>query len=230
MGRKRQPIKHGTYAGARAHRARGIPLCEPCKAAERAYSLERNRKIAAGEHTPVKRAPVQCGTNQGYARHYRNGEPACKACRAAHAEYVRKYRQEHPEYVEQCRNDDKEYAKRPEVRKRVYARQAVEQVTPGTPRYYRVRARILRRDAARRGADVSHGVSTQGLANKMAMWGGKCWVCGHELDTDNLTFDHVKPLSKGGLDILANIRPCCRSCNCRKGNTWPLAELEAHHV
>lgn len=229
MGRVAQPIKHGTYAGASAHRKRGVPLCEPCKTAERAYKLERKRKIDAGEHRPATRTPVQCGTKQGYERHYRRGEKACKACRTAHAEYVREYRQAHPEYVEKCRNDDKEYAKRPEVRKRIYARQAAEASTPGTPRYYRVRARALRRDAARRGVEVSHGVSTQGLAAKLSLWGGKCWLCGDELDQYTLTFDHVKPLSKGGQDILANIRPSCRTCNCRKGNTWPLAEQGAHH-
>lgn len=30
------------------------------------------------------------------------------------------------------------------------------------------------------------------------------------------TWDHVVPLSKGGLDLIENIVPCCRSCNNKK--------------
>lgn len=222
MGRKRQPIKHGTYSGALAHRKRGVPLCDPCRTAEREYRKERKRKIDAGEYQPAKRGPVECGTDRGYHRHYRNGEKACKKCRDAHAAVKREYRETHPDYLENCRQYDREYGKRPEVRKRVYARQAEQQRTPGTPRFYRARARALRRDAALRGADVSHGVTTAGLAGKLELWGGRCWLCGVELDKPSLTFDHVKPLSKGGLDVLSNIRPCCRTCNGKKGNKWPL--------
>tara|TARA_Y100000004_G_scaffold73744_1_gene82844 strand:- start:444 stop:1169 length:726 start_codon:yes stop_codon:yes gene_type:complete len=29
--------------------------------------------------------------------------------------------------------------------------------------------------------------------------------------------DHVIPLAKGGKDVLENLMPCCRSCNCSKG-------------
>src|SRR5690606_18230624 len=46
---------------------------------------------------------------------------------------------------------------------------------------------------------------------------GKCWICGGPWDQ----VDHVKPLSKGGPNILANLRPACGTCNRRKGNKWP---------
>lgn len=227
MGRKRQPIKHGTYSGACAHRHRGIPLCEPCREAERAYAREYNSKVASGDHTPVAREPVKCGTRAGYFRHRRKGEKACKPCRVANAEAMREYRESHPDYVKWSRQNDKEYSKRPDVRKKRYAYKAVQERTPGTPRYYRKRARNLRRYAARKGSNVTHGVSRAGLKGKLALWGGRCWLCTVELDETNLTFDHVKPLSKGGVDILANIRPCCRSCNSRKGSKWPISEVKS---
>jgi 5-methylcytosine-specific restriction endonuclease McrA len=44
-----------------------------------------------------------------------------------------------------------------------------------------------------------------------------CWMCGGDADT----VDHVKPLSKGGAHILANLRSACQSCNSSKGATWP---------
>ncbi|MFF2651491.1 hypothetical protein [Streptomyces sp. NPDC058045] len=41
-GSKRKPIAHGTFRGARQHRYRKEPLCEPCRLAENAYHNERN--------------------------------------------------------------------------------------------------------------------------------------------------------------------------------------------
>lgn len=44
--------------------------------------------------------------------------------------------------------------------------------------------------------------------------GHACVLCG---DTEDLTFDHVHPWSKGGLNTYENLRILCRSCNSRKG-------------
>lgn len=41
-------------------------------------------------------------------------------------------------------------------------------------------------------------------------WNNECAYCGSE---ENLTLDHVIPLSNGGLDITQNIVCCCRDCN-----------------
>lgn len=57
------------------------------------------------------------------------------------------------------------------------------------------------------------------LQEKWAYWGGLCWMCGGEA----CEWDHVKPLSKGGMHCLANLRPACRSCNASKNSAWPLA-------
>jgi 5-methylcytosine-specific restriction endonuclease McrA len=55
------------------------------------------------------------------------------------------------------------------------------------------------------------------LAAKLVYWGDRCWMCGGE----PTTWDHVKPLSKGGAHCLANLRPACASCNSRKRARWP---------
>jgi 5-methylcytosine-specific restriction endonuclease McrA len=53
--------------------------------------------------------------------------------------------------------------------------------------------------------------------------GGVCYYCGEQ--KENLTMDHVMPLSKGGAHDIINIVPACLSCNCSKGtqllNEWP---------
>lgn len=57
------------------------------------------------------------------------------------------------------------------------------------------------------------------LTARMAYWGNKCWMCGGAFEH----VDHVKPLSKGGPHILANLRPACEFCNCSKHDCWEAA-------
>lgn len=56
------------------------------------------------------------------------------------------------------------------------------------------------------------------LIQRMDYFGRKCWICG--VGTSGV--DHVKPIIMGGPHLLANLRPCCRSCNSRKGGVWPV--------
>lgn len=43
---------------------------------------------------------------------------------------------------------------------------------------------------------------------------GRCLACG---STDNLTVDHVIPLSKGGINAPSNLQCLCWTCNNKKG-------------
>ena len=80
-----------------------------------------------------------------------------------------------------------------------------------------VRENTRRRYARRKGAFAIPFTSAQ-LADKIAYWGGRCWLCRAPFQA----VDHVKPLVVGGPHILANLRPICTSCNSRKRATWPL--------
>lgn len=50
----------------------------------------------------------------------------------------------------------------------------------------------------------------------------RCQYCGEIFPTPELTFDHVKPRSKGGKKSWENLVAACRSCNQKKDRHTPL--------
>jgi len=45
----------------------------------------------------------------------------------------------------------------------------------------------------------------------------KCLCCNQEFGLTDFSVDHIVPLSKGGLNAIANIQPLCLPCNIKKG-------------
>lgn len=45
-----------------------------------------------------------------------------------------------------------------------------------------------------------------------------CQICGKVLTKDNVTVDHIIPISSSGTNAVENLQPLCGSCNSRKGN------------
>jgi DNA-directed RNA polymerase subunit RPC12/RpoP len=45
----------------------------------------------------------------------------------------------------------------------------------------------------------------------------ECVDCGSK---ENLTIDHIRPVSKGGSDDIKNLQIMCKSCNSKKGSNW----------
>ena len=54
------------------------------------------------------------------------------------------------------------------------------------------------------------------LKSKLEYYDFKCWICGNKYEA----MDHVKPLNLDGQNLVANIRPICKSCNGIKGDRW----------
>ncbi len=48
-----------------------------------------------------------------------------------------------------------------------------------------------------------------------------CAYCGQRFKEDDLTTDHVIPVSKGGKHLWTNVLSACRGCNSAKGNREP---------
>ena len=64
-------------------------------------------------------------------------------------------------------------------------------------------------------AQGSHTFGEWELPKKQ--YGYTCPCCEKSEPEIKLTEDHIIPLSKGGSDLIENIQPLCRSCNCKKG-------------
>ena len=83
-----------------------------------------------------------------------------------------------------------------------------------------------RRRRARLRTTKIEGFTHTQLEARLSMYGGRCWICGRPADC----VDHVKPIAKGGPHILANLRPICTTCNCRKRDLWPLGEADLRWI
>lgn len=51
---------------------------------------------------------------------------------------------------------------------------------------------------------------------------GVCYYCNRKVGRDNLTMDHVVPLSRGGRSRKGNIVAACKACNNRKKYLLPV--------
>jgi 5-methylcytosine-specific restriction endonuclease McrA len=47
----------------------------------------------------------------------------------------------------------------------------------------------------------------------------KCIYCETELNDENVTADHIVPVSKGGNNTQINLVACCKDCNLERGNS-----------
>lgn len=50
---------------------------------------------------------------------------------------------------------------------------------------------------------------------------GHCALCGQQLSLENMTLDHIVPVSMGGKDDLDNLQVSCYACNQFKSNILP---------
>lgn len=56
--------------------------------------------------------------------------------------------------------------------------------------------------------------------------GGRCELCGQQLLFEDMTLDHIVPLSMGGEDSMKNLQAACFDCNKLKGNILPSEFME----
>jgi len=64
---------------------------------------------------------------------------------------------------------------------------------------------------------ASGHVTVEQIQARWDYYGNKCYICGKDAEAT----DHVIPLSKGGSNWPANLRPICERCNSVKSGRWP---------
>lgn len=77
--------------------------------------------------------------------------------------------------------------------------------------------RLKQKDHARRSAIGQY--TMEQWEGRLNFYGRRCYLCGCDWDAltpSHRTIDHVIPLSKGGTNWPANLRPACRPCNSGK--------------
>ena len=50
---------------------------------------------------------------------------------------------------------------------------------------------------------------------------GVCYYCGEKTAPQELTMDHIVPLSRGGRSVKGNLTPACNACNTQKKYLLP---------
>lgn len=88
------------------------------------------------------------------------------------------------------------------------------------PSYKRHHANYVRMYQVRKHQAPGKATRVQ-LQARWEYYGGKCYIC----TEDATEFDHVIPITKGGTNWPANLKPICRSCNAKKSNIWPYIQL-----
>lgn len=195
--------------------------CKPClHAAQRRFYQENRERLKAEmrEYRQANVAAIRAADRQRYVQQResvlkRNSDWA-KRNRAQLVERKRAYAQAHPEIglraTQRYREANRE--KRRAAGRRLYRETPIA----------KLREKAIRNSFTRRARVAVASIAPftpEQLRAKVAYWGNACWVCIGPVEA----IDHYKPVSKGGLHVLANLRPICRRCNSIKANKWPFA-------
>jgi 5-methylcytosine-specific restriction endonuclease McrA len=150
----------------------------------------------------------KCGGTKPVSEFYKqNGRPL-NICKVCHNAQSRAWSKAHPGYhVKKSHAWHKAHpAYQPRYTREWFA------AHPGKRQEYH--SRYMERKKA---TGIPAFITSEALAGRWTMYSGRCWICGGEA----ASFDHVKPISKGGADLPCNMRPVCQRCNSHKGAKWP---------
>ena len=187
---------------------------------------------------------ANCGTLSGYRAHERHRDAPCEGCIMAKRAYQRQLRLRH---LEKSQKRDREYASLHREERKIWAanfykknseslkaRSAKNRLdNPSYSIQYRaahpeIMAKHQRNYRARKRNAPSELYTTQQILD---IYGSDCHICLEPIDLTaprinhqfgwqkGLHLDHVIPISKGGEDMISNIKPSHAVCNLRKHAT-----------
>ena len=136
--------------------------------------------------------------------------------------YMKKYRQENAEHIKvyniQWRHEHAEHKK---AYDKAYQKNNKDKIKEHQKKWYKNNkenyyVKNRKRRALKNGATGYY--TEQDLQYIYEQQKGKCISCNKKIPYEQMTVDHIKPLSKGGSDLPYNIQLLCKSCNSSKGN------------
>jgi 5-methylcytosine-specific restriction endonuclease McrA len=183
--------------------------CDSCRAAKseagRRHYQENRERIDARHraYAAENREAMRQYSRQWFARNPEYRRAYYAANPEAGRERTRRWRENNPEAYDAAYKRARERASASPIH-RENVRQAAQ------------------RRRARKVAAPTVPFTSEQWAQKVAYWGGRCYLRIPGICTGGADHaEHVKPLSKGGAHMLANLRPACEPCNRRKWNQWP---------
>ena len=197
--------------------------CKPCTSERNRaqYIANQERRISeAREYRNANIEAVRAKDRERWQRRKGASSAQKKADRARIREVYRAWRLANPEYHREWRANNP-------------ARIAYEKAWGAANKELRTQQAAARREAnptpfirakhayrARKRSAPHIPYSDEHLIAKLEYWGAKCWICTKPVAA-GFHWDHVKPLNKGGADMLSNLRPACGPCNQGKKDRWP---------
>lgn len=188
--------------------------CKKCQVEQTLDSYSKSTRY--GGHLIYCRSCVSATNSASHLRHLEKRHAASlehrKSHRAEAAATSKRWREANPE-----RN--KEMVRR-------YRANNAEKVAADLARWHKANPSKVKAHRLRRRANIRNAVTipftADQLTARLAYFGNKCWMCGGAYEH----LDHVKPVSRGGINALANFRPACARCNLSKNDKWyGVAEL-----
>lgn len=144
--------------------------------------------------------------------------PWCRGCTRANNRRVYAQKREH--YQEKHKEYNAAHPEKIQAANRRYYERNKDEVNAKAIAFDKAHPELARERWRRRyvreaNAEGSHAVEE--WEEVLAAADDKCLVCGTD---ENITKDHIVPLSRGGTDYIENIQPLCHSCNASKGNRY----------
>jgi hypothetical protein len=188
----------------------------------------------------------QCGQNKPHSdyytdTYYNRPKAACKICCNKSSNEARranpdKHRKQNLAYYYKNKDSLNEYrrGKWPEIYEQTKEHRLAQRKQHLKQHPEKVRELARKRRATKR----ANGWERYTEAQVLELHGAVCHICGDPIDLDlsrkigtegwemSLHIDHVIPISKGGPDTLANVKPSHGRCNLKKRATLPNDETK----
>lgn len=188
------------------------PRCRECQASKRIETYAENREHHIARAKEWNRANPEAVRENDRIRRARDPERGRQLSRETYARHGKVYRAR----SRALRVSDPQTYREAE---RLWRAENKDSIADRKRSYRKSNPNVKRSERAktyRRRAGTLGGPTGVEIQEKLDYHGNLCWICGDPANS----VDHVKPLSRGGIHVLANLRPACVPCNSRKHAQW----------